>query len=383
MERHYEPGWVERAVIAAADEPLPPPPPPDELDLENPVLAPPPEPGLAVGPFTNLVFGGTLDYRFVFPREMPEGMFAIHVNELFLTTNVGDHVSILAEQLLVTSDLGTPVGQDHGFAYVTLSELPLLPSGMAIRIGRVRLKYGVDAKLDAPANPLRTPEYRTIGQISDRAIELSGFAGPIDYVLAVAQGPDFVLADVVDGNGNVAGAIRVDAENMSRPVFARIGTGFSGSAPNVGLSGWYGANYVVRALDGFSGGEDMLFGGAIDRHTLVDKLRASADARWNVWRLKLAAEYTWGLDDPGGDALGVQAAYGRADLIVLPRRLSAQVQTDWFADGRGASVGAVGLGATAFVSEESWVRLFAQASDALLTTGEGGFVAGSQLLFAF
>lgn len=395
MERYYEPGWLQRTLVAAADgapqaemppaaEPLPPPPPSDGgFDFDNPTLAAPPGQGLSVGPLTNLVFGGTLDYRFLFSREMPEGMFAIHVNELFLTTNVGDHVSILAEQLLVTSDLGTPVGQDHGFAYVTLSELPILPSGTAFRIGRMRLKYGVDAKLDAPANPLRTPEYRTIGQISDRAIEVSGFAGPIDYVAAVAQGPDTLLADVVGSDGDVAGTVKVAAENMSRPVMGRVGTGFSGVVPNVGVSGWYGANYPVHALDGFSNDDDMLFGGQIDRHSLVPKLRTSADARWSIWRLKFAGEYTWGLDDPAGAARVVQAAYGRVDLAVIPQHLAVHAQYDWFADGYGASLGTAGLAATVFVSEESWVRLFAQGTDTFLSSGTGGFLVGSQFLVAF
>lgn len=395
MERYYHPAWLQRAAVAAANgspipspvatTPLPPPPPAEGgLDLDAPSLAPPPGEGLSVGPLSNLVFGGTLDYRFLFPKEMPEGMFAVHVNELFLTTNIGDHVTVLAGQLLVTDDLGTPVGQDHGFVYVTVSNLKFLPPGMAIRVGRMRLKYGIDARLDAPANPLRTPEYRTLGQLSDRAIELAGFVGPIDYVVSVSQGPTSVLVDVVGAAGTPAGSIVVDAENMSRPVQARVGTNFRGGVPNFGLSGYYGKNYEVRALDGFQGGEEMLFGGEIDRHTLILKQRASADARWDVWKLRFAGEYTLGRDltDAGEPEATVQAFYGRADVNLVPRRLAMQIQYDRFDDGYQAPVDTASLSVTGFINDESWIRAFAQVNPSTVASG-GGWLAGSQFLVAF
>ena len=121
----------------------------------------------------------------------------------------------------------------------------------------------------------------------------------------------------------------------------------------------------------------------MDRHSLVEKVRASVDARWSIWRLKLAGEYTWGLDDPGASARTVQSAYGRADVVVVPRRLSLHGQYDWFADGYGASIGTASLAATVLLSDESWVRPFVQASDRLLSSGDGGFLAGSQFLVAF
>ena len=397
MERYYHPGWLERSAMAVAEgdpvpspvAPLPPPPPPDApaddggLDLDTPALAPvPSNEGLSAGPLSNLVFGGTLDYRFLFSKEMPEGMFAVHVNELFLTTNVGDHITILAEQLLVTSDLGTSVGQDHGFVYMTISNLQFLPPGMALRVGRMRLKYGVDAKLDAPANPLRTTEYRTLGQLSDRAIEVAGFIGPVDYVVSVSQGPDYVLQDVIGADGQVAGAIKVDAENRSRPVQGRVGTTFHGVVPNFGLSGYYGKNYDVHVLHGFDGSDDMLFGGEIDRHTLVLKQRASADVRWDVWKLRFAGEYTLGRDLLAGDDRVVQGIYARADLSLVPRRLSMQLQYDRFADGRADPVDTGSVSVTGLINDESWLRGFVQAEPGVFT-GDGGWLAGSQLLVAF
>lgn len=386
------PAPVSLNSTSPATDPLTPPPEGGTLDLDAANLAPPPAQGgaaaagsgLSAGPFSNIVFGGTLDYRFLFPKDMPEGMFMIHVNELFLTTNIGDHLSILAEQLLLTSDLGTTVGQDHGFVYVTISNLPVLPDGTAFRIGRLRMRYGIDSKLDGPANPLRTPEYRTIGTLSDRALEMAGYIGPIEYAAAVTQGPDFLLRYAVAANGELIGPIKTDAMNSSHPLFVRLGTDFKGATPNFGVSGFYGKGYPVLANDGFQAGDTMLFGGAIEQTRLVLKERISVDGRWNVWRLKLAGEYTAGRDRDGGEKT-VQAWYARADLSVVPQRLTTQLQYDRFDDGRPSSqtMGSLGIGITAPITEESWLRLIGQGNEKLLVGRKGSWLAGSQLLFAF
>ncbi|MFZ5477618.1 MAG: hypothetical protein ACOZNI_12650 [Myxococcota bacterium] len=407
MERFYHPGLLQRLLTADAededddeDEAPPPEPPPLEppplepppvdaggLDLEAPELGAPPgaEAGLAVGPLTNLVFGGTLDYRFLFSREMPEGMFGIHVNELFFTTNIGENISVLAEQLLETSELGSEVGQDHGFTYVIISNLRWLPRGTAIRVGRMRMKYGIDARVDAPANPVRTVEYRTIGILSDRAVEVSAYAGPVDVVATVAMGPDYVLEDVVGPDGEVAGTIEADAMNRNHPVFVRVGTDLGGYAPDFGLSAYHGRNYLVLAADGFQGGEEMNFGGFMDRRELVLKQRAAADVRLRVGKLRFAAEGTLGRDLVDGPDPVVAAGYFRVDAAVLPRRLSLLAQYDRFSDGRAGTpdVGTVSAAATWSITDESWLRGVAQANELVLVGRSDAWLLGTQLLVAF
>lgn len=373
---------------------LEPPPSGEELggfSLDAPTLGAPPggegaQAGGGVG--GNLVFGGTLDYRFLFPREMKSGMYMIHVNELFCTTNIGDHISILAEQLLLTSDVGTVVGQDHGFVYATFSDLPFLFDGIAIRSGRLRVKYGVDAKLDAPANPIRTPEYRTIGILSDRAIEISGYFKFIDFVAAIAMGPDFVLREVASPDGNVAGTIKVPKDTDLHPIYVRIGTDFKGQAPNLGLSFFYGETYPVLAADGFQAGDAMLFGGFFDQSRTVLKDRVTLDVRWSRWKLKLAAEATVGRDHEevtAGDDATVQAYYLRADLTLKPQKMTVQVQYDRFLDGRQETpnVGAIGATFTYHLTDESWWRAFFQGNERLFFGEEAAWLAGSQILMAF
>ncbi|MFZ5471557.1 MAG: hypothetical protein ACOZIN_19195 [Myxococcota bacterium] len=370
---------------------LEPPPPSDEqqggLQLDQPELGAPPAPSAAggTGGTGSLVFGGTLDYRFLFPKEMPSGMYMIHVNELFFTTNIGDYISILAEQLLLTSDVGTVVGQDHGFVYATFSNLPWLADGMAFRIGRMRLRYGVDAKLDAPANPLRTTEYRTIGILSDRAIEVAGFLGPIELVGAVAMGPDFVLRDVVGLDGQIAATVKTPQDSSFHPFYVRLGTDFKGNLPNWGLSGFYGDAYPVLAADGFQAGDAMLFGGFYEQHRIIRKERVSLDGRWNYRKLKFSGEYTIGKDRDEGQTFVVQAWYFRTDWTIRPQKLTAQLQYDWFTDGRPDTprIGAMGAAMTYNLTDESWLRVFFQGNQRLVVGEDVAWVAGSQILMAF
>ena len=365
---------------------LEPPPAGDAgLSLDNPDLgAPSAGPAAAGGP-GNIVIGGTLDYRVLVPSAMKAGMYEIHVNELFVTTNIGDHIAILAEQLLLTSELGTSAGQDHGFVYATFSELPFLAKGMAIRFGRMRLRYGIDAKLDGPANPLRNTEYRTLGVLSDRALEVGGFYGPFEYVAAIAMGPDFVLADAAGLAGTVIGTIKVPSDPTFHPIYARVGTDFQGTRLNLGLSGFYGDTYPVLAADGFQAGDAMLFEGALDQHRVIRKWRTSVDLRWNWKKFKFSGEYTTGRDREDTGRSTVQAYFARADYAVKPQKMTLQLQYDRFDDGRPGSraVGAAGMAFTYNITEGSWLRAFAQVNERLLTGESAPWLAGTQLLMAF
>ena len=392
-----EPGGLEPTAPAPVTDPLEPPPGADPLEpppggdepglaLDSPDLAAPPAASGSAEPGAGgIVVGGTLDYRVFVPSDMTPGMYEIHVNELFVTTNIGDHIAILAEQLLLTSELGSQVGQDHGFVYATFSELPRLPTGMALRIGRMRLRYGIDAKLDAPANPLRTPEYRTLGVLSDRAFEVSGFYGRLDYVAAIAMGPDFVAVDVAGPDGAVVGSIVAPYSTARHPIYVRVGTDFTSRLPNIGLSGFYGDTYPVLAADGFQAGDAMLFGGVLDQHRVIRKARASVDVRWSWRKLKLAGEYTVGRDREAGPDPTVQAEYVRADYTIKPQRMAVQLQYDRFADGRPgtAAIGSAGASFTYNLTEASWLRIFAQANQRIFLGEDVAWLAGSQLLMAF
>ena len=158
------------------------------------------------GAFGNLVFGGALDIRRITHGQdlIPDrqnwdtGITLIHVAEFVVTTSVGDHVSLLGEQLLTTSPLGTQVADDHGFVYAILTGLPVLPKGASLKIGRFRHGFGIDTKSDAAANPLYNLVRKNIGFISDRGFQLNGFVGPVSYTLSLADGPDS-LRTVTEG----------------------------------------------------------------------------------------------------------------------------------------------------------------------------------------
>lgn len=393
FSRFYRPGLLQRLVAQATKPAEPksqeiPPEKTNELQLESPELNASPsalDQLAASAGVSNLVFGGTIDNRLFFPKDMLTGMYMIHVNELFITTNIGDHISILAEQLLLTSDLGTTVGQDHGFVYVSFSNLPFLLEGMAIRLGRMRLRYGIDAKSDAPANPLRTPEYKTIGSLSDKAIEIAGYFGPIDYVASVAMGPEFVLRSVASPDGSVAGDIKVPYDTRFHPLYFRMGADFKGSVPTFGLSGFYGDTYPVYASDIFQAGDAMLFGANLQQHRVIRKARGSFDIQWSFRKLKLAGEVTLGKDWEDGSGFFVQAYYLRGDYSILPEKLSVQLQYDRFDDGRATNpaIGSLGLGLTYNLTDASWIRAFGQMNERLFAGEDSFFVVGTQLLFAF
>ena len=143
----------------------------------------------------------------------------------------------MAEQLLTTSKLSgidDQVGDDHGFVYAIFSNVPLLPAGTSIKIGRFRFKWGIDAVLDAAANPIYPITRKNLGFITDKGIELSGFFGDIDYTLGVADGPDHVEVAVEDANRNSIGVLDKAIQNNSMPLFFRVSSKFSSS--KLGLS---------------------------------------------------------------------------------------------------------------------------------------------------
>ena len=255
------------------------------------------------GAFSNLVFGGALDIRRptrgqdLIPdrTNWDSGTTLIHVAEFVVTTNVGDHVSILGEQLLTTSPLGTQVADDHGFVYAILTGLPVLPKGASLKIGRFRHGFGIDTKSDAAANPLYNLVRKNIGFISDRGLQLNGFVGPVSYTFSLADGPDS-LRTVSDGTissgirigpHGSGGGILKPIKNNSPPIFLHA----NGTLPIFGKRIWLGLSY----FDGNSYPFNAMTGD-VNPSTLIYKRRVGVATSFKLWRFNLAAEWVRGKD---------------------------------------------------------------------------------------
>ena len=253
--------------------------------------------------FGNLVFGGALDIRRITRGEdlVPDnsrwhtGTTLIHVAEFVVTTSVGEHISILGEQLLVTSPLGTQVADDHGFVYAILTGLPVFPKGASLKVGRFRHGFGIDTKSDAAANPLYNLVRKNIGFISDRGMQLNGYVGPVAYVLSLADGPD-ALRTVTEGtiesgvsigpHGSGGGVLK-PIRNNSPPLFLHLNGTFS----LLGKRIWIGGSYFDGNSYPFNPNN-----GDVDPSTLVYKRRIGVATNFKIWRLNLAAEWVRGVD---------------------------------------------------------------------------------------
>ena len=255
------------------------------------------------GAFSDLIFGGALDIRRptrgkdLIPdrQNWDAGTTLIHVAEFVVTTSVGEHVSILGEQLLTTSPLGAQVADDHGFIYAILTGLPVLPKGASLKIGRFRHGFGIDTKSDAAANPLYNLVRKNIGFISDRGLQLNGFVGPVSYTLSLADGPDS-LRTVTDGTVSTGirigphgsgGGILKPIRNNSPPLFLHV----NGNLPLFGKRIWLSASY----FDGNSYPFNPI-NGDVNPSTLIYKRRAGFATSFKLWRFDLAAEWVRGKD---------------------------------------------------------------------------------------
>lgn len=255
------------------------------------------------GAFGNLIFGGALDIRRptrgkdLIPdrKNWDSGTTLIHVAEFVVTTSVGDHVSLLGEQLLTTSPLGTQVADDHGFVYAILTGLPVLPKGASLKIGRFRHGFGIDTKSDAAANPLYNLVRKNIGFISDRGLQLNGFVGPVSYTLSLADGPDSlrtvpegtVATGIRIGPHGSGGGILKPIRNNSPPLFVHV----NGTLPVFGKRIWLGASY----FDGNSYPFNSI-NGDVNPSTLIYKRRVGLATSFKLWRFDLAAEWVRGQD---------------------------------------------------------------------------------------
>ncbi|MCI0529513.1 MAG: hypothetical protein L0Y56_18895, partial [Nitrospira sp.] len=321
------------------------------LQLEEPTLAPPPkEEPLSLGPISNITIGGLLDYRYIpGPRTLSTGksFLVIHVNELFISANIGENISILAEQLLITSGRESVVGQDHGFVYATFTNIPLLPSDLSFRIGRFRYRYGIDASMDSAINPVRTLVYKNLGVIADRGLELSYFWKWFEISGAVLNGPDEKTVSVTTPTGPIC-CIRVGSGNKNRPVAARLSLDIP-EGPKLGFSYFIGKSYPILNLPGFDP-ETMIFNADLVETVLILKERATIDLKYSIWRLDFAGEYTGcffrteignvrfcstDTDESTSPkkTVDVEGYYFRTDLTIIPRKFKWLFQYDLWRDG--------------------------------------------------
>ena len=255
------------------------------------------------GAFSNIVVGGALDIRRItrgtdlIPdrNNWNSGTTLIHVAEFVVTTNVGDHVSLLGEQLLTTSPLGSQVADDHGFVYAILTGLPVLPKGASLKIGRFRHGFGIDTKSDAAANPLYNLVRKNIGFISDRGLQLNGFIGPVSYTFSLADGPDSlrtvtegtVTTGIRIGPHGSGGGVLKPIQNNSPPLFLHL----NGTLPIFGKRIWLGTSYFDGNSYPFNSSN-----GDVNPSTLIYKRRVGVATSFKLWRFDLAAEWVRGKD---------------------------------------------------------------------------------------
>jgi len=291
----------------------------------------------------------------------------IHVDELVITANIGDNISILAEQLLPTSRLSGAddiIQDDHGFAYAIFSNIPFTPPGTAFKIGRFRFKWGIDAAQDSPTNMLYPLTRKNLGFISDRGLELSGFLGPVDYELGVADGPEFIEAVVTDTSGNMVGTVRRNVQNNSAPLFLRLATNASFSTSlRFGISYFDGESWpYVNNMTPMSNMRlrAQMPGGMPDVSQLAYKQKLAGDATYRWRKLGLNLEYSQGHDRfADGSETTTRGYFLRFDYTLKPQQLAVAAQYDQFDDGLALSEDerSVGGSVQVFLHEQAYLRL--------------------------
>jgi len=244
------------------------------------------------GPGLTYTIGGAIDLRVVVPTDARgnparaiDGF--VHVAEVVVQTTIEQRVTLLGEVLLpLNADQpleGQFLGNDHGFYYVTVADVPY-PTA-SLWLGRYRIPYGVDAVLDGASNPLPTPVYRSIGRISDLAIMVKGYAAMFEYSLAATDGVGVLPAPETDPEAE-------DELVDDWPIFGRVAADLSDLLPglHLGASGYYG-----RALRESAVGHAAH--GAGSSGLLARKWRGALSAWYVAGRLGIHLEGEAGQDE--------------------------------------------------------------------------------------
>jgi hypothetical protein len=343
-------------------------------------------PDIPLGSFGGLNLGVLFDVRYMASGDNAPGM-VIHVNELNITGNIGNNISVLAEQLLPTSRLSgveDQIGDDHGFVYAIFSNTSFLPPGTAFKIGRFRFKWGIDAVLDAPANPIYPLTRKNLGFITDKGVELSGFFGPLDYTLGVADGPENVEENVINSTGEFIGVVNRSVKNNSLPIVVRLSTKIGASKAGLsyfdGMS-WAYANFTPNMPNVSFRAQHP--GGMADRSKIIYRQHAAVDYSIKWEKFDFALEYSRGYDRDSrvNSVYGTAGYFARVDYDVKPQSMSIQLQYDQYDDGRPGVKDETGLslGLQLYVYEQAFIRIgymynrlgLAQADDAGMYNNTG------------
>jgi hypothetical protein len=341
----------------------------------------------SVGPVSNIQLGGAVDWRLAFQNGEKKPFAFLHVNEFVVSANVGDHIAISAEQLLLTSEMGSVVGQDHGFVTVQLVQLPFLPNGTSLKLGRFRGKFGSDAQTDSPANVFPSAALRSNGFVTDVGIHLDYAVGLFEFNVETFNGPDYMV------NNNQKDAFA----GKNWPVQARV-LYQPFSSFKLGLSGFRGETWDNQlspmTLDMGS------LGSSLNQSRTIDRMRLAADASIKTPYADFLVEGIWGQDKgrlsqaPDKKQTLARGGLIRTDIplfkISNETRTKLSVQYDTWKDG--SFDGNLGFLSSAFSvsNDDGWtVRLGGTASDVVFKKKKPSYVdknpisVTSQLLVTF
>lgn len=315
----------------------------------------------SVGPITNIQLGGAVDWRVTKSHSSSRPFAFIHVNELVVSANVGEHISVSAEQLLLTSELGSVVGQDHGFVTVQLVQLPFLPDGMSLKLGRFRGKFGLDAQVDSPANIFPSQAVRSNATVTDIGLNLDYAHGDFEFIVEAFNGVDYIVKD----------GQKVPYQTKRLPLQARL-VFQPTSALKVGLSEYMGESWDTQVSPSVI--DAGLLGASLDQTRTIERQRVALDASLRTPYADFYGEAIYGRDKgrlsqpPNKEYTVAKGALARTDIPIYKfnneTRSKLSLQYDVWQDA--SFDGKVGFVSTAYsvMNDDGWtVRVGGSASD--------------------
>jgi hypothetical protein len=360
-----------------------------ELNFDAPAVEVKKESGIPsqIGPISNLTLGGAIDWRMAHVNGSKRPAAFIHVNEFVVSANVGKHVAVSAEQLLLTSEVSSVVGQDHGFVTVSLVQLPFLPNGMSVKLGRFRGKFGLDAQVDSPANIFPSQALRSNGFVTDIGLNIDYAFGNFEWIVEVFNGPDYKNV-----NGQKQTNLVSKPPVQSRFVYQPT------SSIKLGFSGLYGETFDNQ-IDPTSLGMSSL-GSTMNTSRTILRKRIAVDVSAKTPWLDIYAEGIYGRDE-GRIAQPVEKSFtlakGYLSRIDVPLfQINDETRTKWALQydtwQDGSFDGRVTYFSTAFsiLNDDGWTyRVGGTANDLTFKKSRPEYVhdspwsASTQLLVSF
>ncbi len=326
----------------------------------------------------NVTVGGAVDWRLSYQNGAERPVAMLHVTELVLTAAVGPHVSVSAEQLLLTSENETVVGQDHGFVTISLVQLPFLPDGMNVKLGRFRGKFGLDAQTDSPANIFPSQVVRSNGFASDVGVQLDYVVGNFEAILETFNGADYLDTDT--GKKAIA--------TPGWPTQVRL-TWQPSAAAIIGVSGFSGHSWNTMGMPTMFHMSEL--GTMVDRSQVIRRERFALDASWRTGPWKIMAEAIGGKDHGRNEHAShvttqgdnsVQGFLARTDLdtgvIFGSVRHKVAVQWDQWRDQTHEDTVGFLSGAFTLQDDAGWTWRIGASASALAFQGKEAYEDYSQ-----